>query len=214
MKFHQKNGISSNIFDEAEFEKYDRYTSEDLIYGKLKNDCNFEMSEVLTEEKHEDSEGSTTYSIIFYGLFVKMETLKPFNTLLYLRKDRKDKSFFNRPLFSKLPFDKLRIELDSPEFEKIFDVYASDKIIAMQLLTADIMQDLIQFYNEMQMNYELTIKENCIYIRFWSGGMFETAKLKKFSLDKETLYRYYRMLDFTFKLSEKMQKTLYETQYN
>lgn len=214
MNLHHNIGLSSTVFKEAEFERYDRYHAEDLIHGTLKNNCKFAMSEVLTEDEHTDSDGNTTYSTIFSGLFAKMETPKPFNTLLYLRKDRKDKSLLNRAFLGKLPFDKLRIQLDSPEFEKIFDVYASDQIIAMQLLTADIMQDLMQFHNEMVMNYELTIKENCMYIRFWCGEMFETAKLKKFSLDRDTLYKYYRMLDFTFSLTDKMLKLLYETQYN
>lgn len=214
MNLHHNIGLSSTVFKEAEFERYDRYHAEDLIHGTLKNNCKFAMSEVLTEDEHTDSDGNTTYSTIFSGLFAKMETPKPFNTLLYLRKDRKDKSLLNRAFLGKLPFDKLRIQLDSPEFEKIFDVYASNQIIAMQLLTADIMQDLMQFHNEMGMNYELTIKENCMYIRFWCGEMFETAKLKKFSLDRDTLYKYYRMLDFTFSLTDKMLKLLYETQYN
>ncbi len=84
----------------------------------------------------------------------------------------------------------------------------------MQLLTADIMQDLIQFNNEMRTNYELTIKENCMYIRFWCGEMFETAKLEEFSLDRSTLYMYYRMLDFSFSITDKMVKLLNETQYD
>ncbi len=214
MNLHHNIGLSSTVFKEAEFERYDRYHAEDLIHGTLKNNCKFAMSEVLTEDEHTDSDGNTTYSTIFSGLFAKMETPKPFNTLLYLRKDRKDKNLLARAFTWKLPFDKLRIQLDSPEFEKVFDVYASDQIIAMQLLTADIMQDLMQFHNEMGMNYELTIKENCMYIRFWCGEMFETAKLKKFSLDRDTLYKYYRMLDFTFSLTDKMLKLLNETQYN
>ena len=172
------------------------------------------MSEVLTQNESVNGEGHTTYITVFKGLFAKVEIPKQFNTLLYLRKDIKDKGFLNRVLSWKLPFDKLRVELDSSEFEKIFDVYASDKIVAMQLLTADIMQNLIEFYNEMKINYELTIKENCMYIRFWCDDMFEAADLKKSALDRETLYKYYRMLDFIFKLSEKMLKALDEIQYN
>lgn len=214
MKLCHNIGLSSTVFKEAEFETYDRYHAEDLIQGTLKNNCKFAMSEVLTEDEHTDSDGDKTYEIIFSGLFAKIETPKSFNTLLYLRKDSKDKNFLSKAFSYKLPFDKLRIQLDSPEFEKIFDVYASNQIIAMQLLTADIMQELIQFHNEMGMNYELTIKENFMYIRFWCGGMFETAKLKKFSLDRDTLYKYYRMLDFTFSITDKMMKLLNETQYN
>lgn len=204
MNLHHNIGLSPIVWDEAEFERYDIYHSEDLIKGVLKNNCKFEMSEVLTEDRDTDKDGNAIYSTIFSGLVAKIETPKPFNTLLYIRKNSS----------SKLPFDKLRTQLDSPEFEKMFDVYASDRIIAMQLLTADIMQDLMQFRNEMKMNYELTIKENSIYIRFWCGEMFEPAHLKKFSLDKRTLYKYYRMLNFTFSITDKMSKLLYETQYN
>lgn len=211
---HHNIGLSSTVFKEAEFELSSSYHSEDLIYGTLKNNCKFVMSEVLTEYSCEDSSGQTRQYTLFSGLLAKMEMPKPFNTLLYLRKDRKDKNFLNRAYLGKLQFDKLRIQLDSPEFEKIFDVYASDQIIAMQLLTADIMQDLVQFHNEMKMNYELTIKENCMYIRFGCGAMFETANLEKFSLDRDTLYKYYRILDFTFMLTNKMLKLLYETQCN
>ena len=144
----------------------------------------------------------------------KVETSKPFNASLYLRKDRKNKNVLSRTFRSKLPFDNLRVELDSQEFEKIFDVYCSDKIIAMQLLTSDIMQLLINFQKEMNMEYEITIKNNQIYIRFMSGEMFEATNVTKFSLDKATIYKYYRMLDFTFTLTDKLIKLIKDTEYN
>jgi len=84
----------------------------------------------------------------------------------------------------------------------------------MQLLTADIMQLLVNFQEEMDMEYELTIKNNCIYIRFMSGEMFETANVTKFSLDKNILYKYYRMLDFSITLTNKLINLIKETEYN
>lgn len=84
----------------------------------------------------------------------------------------------------------------------------------MQLLTADIMQLLIEFQKEMNMEYELTIKNSLIYIRFMSGEMFETANVMKSSLDKSTLYKYYRMLDFTFTLTDKLIQLIKDTEYN
>lgn len=208
------NGISSSSYIDAEFEKYDTYRSEDLMQGVLKNNCNFSMAEVLTEYETTDKDGDKHYHTLFCGMLSKVETPKPFNASLYLRKDRKDKNILARAFRAKLPFDKLRVELDSQEFEKMFDVYCSDKIIAMQLLTADIMQLLINFQEEMNMEYELTIKNNLIYIRFMSGEMFENANVMKFSLDKSTLYKYYRMLDFTFTLTDKLIKLIKDTEYN
>lgn len=203
-------GISSSSYIDAEFEKYDTYKSEDLMQGVLKNNCNFSMSEILTEYKDQDKKLHT----LFCGIMSKVETPKPFNACLYLRKDIKDKNILERAFRIKLPFDKLRVELDSQEFENMFDVYCSDKIIAMQLLTADIMQLLIEFQEEMNMEYELTIKNNLIYIRFMSGEMFETANVMKFSLDKSTLYKYYKMLNFIFTLTDKLIKLIENTEYN
>lgn len=207
--------IFSESYREADFETFDIYESDDFIRGKLKNNCEFKMSEVLTQKRGRTTEnGKTKNNItIFHGLFVKVKTPKPFNTVLYLRRDRKDNVVLNLTS-KKLPFDKLRIQLDSSEFEKVFDVYASDPIVGMQLLTADVMQELMKFHEEMKMDYEITIKESAIYIRFFSGPMFETPTLKKSSLDKETIYKYYKMLDFSFDLTEKMLKILNETQYD
>ena len=75
------------------------------------------------------------------------------------------------------------------------------------------MQELIDFYNEMKIDYELTIKENHIYIRFWTGPMFEAPSLDKFSLDKNILYKYYKILNFTFNLTNDMLKLINETEY-
>ena len=78
-------------------------------------------------------------------------------------------------------FDRKRLEMDSSEFEKYFDVKASDKILGMQLLTSDVMEELIEFQNKTKMKYDVYIKDNELYLRFHSGKMFEIGKLKIFA---------------------------------
>lgn len=214
ISYFPDQGISESSYIDAEFEKHNRYRSEDLMQGVLKNNCGFSMSEILTEYVTTDENDNIECKTLFCGMMSKVETPKPFNACLYLRKDSKDKNILVRTFEHKHPFDKLRVELDSQEFEKRFDVYCSDKIIAMQLLTADIMQLLIEFQEKMNMEYELTIKNNLIYIRFMSGKMFEPANVMKFSLDKTMLYKYYKMLDFTFTLTDKLMKLIEDTEYN
>lgn len=184
------------------------------MQGKLNNGSKFEMAEVLTEIKNTDTNGKETFITKFNGLFAKVETPKPFDSCLYLREDIKDKNFLVRIFSGKLPFDELRLELDPKEFEKMFDVYASDKNVVMKLFTSDIKKMLMEFRNEMKMGFEITIKNNSMYIRFSCGKMFEVAKLSKYSLDRDTLYKYYRMLDFSFELTNKLVELLNETQYN
>ena len=210
--FFPYSGISSSVYSMAEFEKYDIFRSEDLMQGTLSNNCNFSMAEVLTERKTIDSDRDVEYKTLFCGILSKVETPKPFNARLYIRKDKNDKNLLNKTFSEKLPFEDLRLEMDSQEFEEMFDVYCSDKIVGMQLLTPDIMQLLIDFRKEMNMNYEITIKNSCIYIRFMSGEMFEAARATKFSLDKETLYKYYKMLDFTFSLTDELINLIKDTE--
>ena len=210
VKYFPCKGIDSNVYDNAEFDKYHSYNSEDLIYGKLKNDSNFSMAEVHTYYKTRTRNGEYRYHKLFFGILSVVTTLKPFNAKLYLRQN---KNVLNKTFLFRYPLGKLRVELDSYLFEKNFDVYSSDKIIAMQLLTPDIMQLLIDFKKKMKINYELTIKSNRIYIRFMCGKMFENTNVLKFSLDKKTLYKYYKMIDFTLDLSNKLIKLINDTEY-
>ena len=213
LDFTPDEGITSEVYDEGEFEKYDKFNSEDLMRGKLNNGCKFEMSEVLTEKKELGDSSKDKYSPVFNGLLAKVETPKPFNSCLYLRKDIKDQNFLARIFSGKLHFDKLRVELDPIEFEKMFDVYTSDQEVVKKLFTMEIKEMLMKFQTDMKMSFEITMKNNYMYIRFWSGKMFEVAKLKKYSLDKETLFKYYKMLDFSFDLTNRLLNVLNETKY-
>ena len=53
-----------------------------------------------------------------------------------------------------------------------------------------------------------------IYIRFMSGEMFENTSVYKFSLDKSTLYKYYRMIDFTITLTNNLVNLIKNTEYD
>ena len=107
-------------------------------------------------------------------------------------------------------FDKKQLRMDSSEFEKYFDVSASDKILGMRLLTADVMEELIAFVNKTNMMYDVIIKGNVLYLRFRCGRMFEPSNFKKGHLDQETLRKYFYMLNLTYNLSNKITKTVEE----
>lgn len=98
------------------------------------------------------------------------------------------------------------------EFEKYFDVSATNKIIGMQLLTADVMEELIDFENRTNMKYDMVINNNSIYLRFHCGPMFEPQALKKGIIDKKDIQKYFYMLNFTYNLSDKIIKIINETE--
>ena len=77
----------------------------------------------------------------------------------------------------------------------------------MQILTHDIMEELVQFYNTYKIEFEIIVKNNNIYIRFNTGVMFEPNILKKAN-SINTLWIYYNVLRFTINVTEKINKEL------
>ena len=201
LNFEPERGIASAIYRKGEFEGYDVYRSEDLITGKLEGKYKINMAEVRTRDRRTDSDGDSYYVTLFYGLFAEIELDKTIFAKLKLRKDK-------LKLFGG---GKERVELDSGEFEKIYDVYATDKIIAMQLLTADIMQMFIDFKENYKIAPEITLEENKLYIRFQTGNMFEPISNKK-ALDYETLLKYYDTINFTLNITKEFIKNIKETE--
>jgi len=200
LEYKPEQGISSYYYQEGEFEHYDRYHSEDLIVGTLQGKYHITMAEVHTEDESTDSDGNTSYSTVFHGLFAEIEFEKNVKTNMKIRRN-------GITLFHK----KEKIEMDSGEFEKKFNVYATDKIIAMQLLTSDIMQMLMDFKEKNKVTPEMTLKGNVLYIRFATGDMFEPKMLKN-SLDYTTLKKYYDTINFTLDITEKFLKNIEETE--
>lgn len=198
--------IESYIYNEAEFEKFDNYYSNNLMKIKLKNDFNIDICNVFTEYKTTDNEGDIVYRTLFRGVFTIIETPKPFNEVLYLKKDKKYK---NKNIIPKID----KIQLDSAEFENYFDVYSSNKILAMQLLTSDIMEFLKEFQDSTNIDFELTLKNNRIFIRFFTDIIFDLPDLTQNALDKEKFKRYYKILNFTIQFTYKITNLLNNTEY-
>ena len=82
----------------------------------------------------------------------------------------------------------------------------------MQLLTADVMEEMIEFENKTNIKYDIVIKEDEIYLRFHCGSMFEPQALKKGIINKEQLERYFYMLNFTYNLSNRLIELINETE--
>ena len=79
----------------------------------------------------------------------------------------------------------------------------------MRILTADVMQMLIDFKEENKIVPELTIKQNKIFIRYETGDVFEPNFIKN-DMDFDKLKRYYNIINFTLELSEQFAKNIME----
>ena len=200
-EYYPKRGINSRAYVDAEFERFDNYYSEDYIVGAIDEKLKLEIAEVKTEEESTDNEGNTTTTTVFHGLFAIAEAPKFFSGKTKIRGNAIIKLFEG----------KQKVEMDSSEFEKYFDVNSTNKIETMQILTADVMEKLIDFREKNKIKFEITLKGNKIYIRFWCGEMFEANLFKK-SLDFDTLLKYYKMINFACDISKDLIKTVKETE--
>lgn len=193
--FNAEAQIPSSVYNEARYtEYYNRYTSEDYFKGKIENKYEIEMAEVKTEkeETHRDSKGRTRVEkyVKFHGLFAKIKMDKSIQTSLQIRGN------FQTSIN--------RVKMDSQEFEKYFDVASDNKIITMQILTHDVMEMLISFLRDNNMQFDINIYGDRLYVRFATGDIFEAVSLKEGRFDKTVLKKYYDVLEFTYVIARKM----------
>ena len=94
-----------------------------------------------------------------------------------------------------------QVLMDSTKFEKYFNVESSDKIISMQILTSDIMLNMIDIWNKTNVEFEILIKNNNINLRFFTGNMFESSMDELKIERKKILKKYYDILEFIKQIS-------------
>lgn len=191
-----KKKMPQEIYNKVNYnEYYNRYYSDDYVEAKIEEKYDMKMAEVHTvyETTHTDSDGNTTTdrTTKFYGLFIKIKINKSIKNKLFIRTDGE---------ISKRD----RLEMDSSEFERYFDVSSEDKIIGMQILTHDVMDLLINFRKFIKVPFDICVLENLIYIRLHIGSVFEAKISKKSIIDKEQTEKYYNILNFIETLSKKI----------
>lgn len=199
LNYNPQQGISSKIYDGAEFEKYDKYSSKNLIHGKL-DGYEVKMSQVCTEMQ-QTSKGTTYYFPLFIGYLTLSTFENNFDGTIKIRTDRgKLLNTFHK---------KNKLEMDSQEFEKYFDVTSTNKLQTMQILTSDVMNMLIDFEQTYKMKIELTIKKHKIFIRFHSKTFLEPPIFS--IINYQTLLRDYNLIKFTLDISRALIKTTAES---
>ena len=69
------------------------------------------------------------------------------------------------------------------------------------------MTALMDFHIKYNLDFELVFKNDTIYMRFFTGRMFEPRLYGK-STDKQLLFTYYSILQFVANVTKKVNKTL------
>lgn len=170
LKYEPENGIPRSTIAQTDMMYMgDRYSSNDLIKGRYK-DIGFTQSDVHIEEKqeHTDSDGNTrtTYITIFKGRWMVFDFNKNFKANVQVCQKRFGNNKVNS-LFSKNKLQK--IEMESQEFNKIFQVYAQQPLDAFYILTPKIMEKVINLDNRNQGKLLLCFVDNKLHVGIYDN---------------------------------------------
>ena len=198
-------------YEKANFDgrTFNRFFTDDYIQGNTENDVKFQMCDINVQQVTRSGK-HTNVETLFQGMFAYMDCKKTLNT--YIRITNKnvgnlDESIMN--VTGGIFKGNDRVETDHAEFEEIFNVYSEDKILTLRLLTTDTMEYLAEFYKKLK--FEIVIKENHIFFRFFTGPMFEPKIFGK-SMDKEYLFTCYSALKFMNEITNRLNKLLEEVE--
>ncbi len=199
IKYYPKDPIAQETYKEANYEQFNEYKSEDLIKAELNNKYLVEMGEIEAVNIYSNSNGDVRRDTVFKGLFLKIDIEK--NII---------EDFRITSLYQEYPN---KLEMDSSEFEKDFNVYTSNKIKGMQILTADIMEEILKFKNKCNYLFDIYLKKDKLYLRFYCGrALFEPQFKSKVILDEKSLREYYDILNFSCELTNKIIRIINEVE--
>lgn len=202
------NDIAINIEPEyraSGFDGYDynSFKVDDYIQGNIEDDLILRMADVIVKNIIQTKKGESSEDI-FNGIFVMVNS-----------GDTDDKEKDNNKIvtiysnvYSINPDTK--VEVESEEFNKYFLVSTNDKIYALQILTADVINILLTYKKVYDLDFEIKIRGARTYIRFHIDNMFE-PKIFKEALNKDDIYIYYNVLKFIIDFSKELNKVIKET---
>lgn len=144
LNFNVDGGIARTLFEDAAFESFNEFHSSDYIYGTINNTIPFQMCDLHTLLVSRDEEGHIYRNTTFKGLFSAIPLEHTVPTAVQILSERKIVTTENT--------DPTRVNMDSQEFEKYFNVFSVDKNLAMRILTSDLMDFLLEEKNKMTLN--------------------------------------------------------------
>lgn len=174
----------------------DRYSGDDLVSGKLDKTA-IAFSELHSEYKTEtrDSKGNiqTQWHTIFKGLFFIADFNKEFKGCTVVLPDTAEKLFgFLGNMLQKMNMARGQlIKLEDPEFEKEFAVYGDDQITARYILSASLMERMLEFKKKTGKQVYFSFVQSRVYVAVsYNRSLFE-PKIFSSLVDYKTIREYY-----------------------
>ena len=198
IKLEAKEAYNGSGFDRG-YDVFSAYSAWSMKYGNH----DLKIYDIHTQERHEDSDGNTTYVTTFKGLFGVMSLSHNFNNEIYINKKGRN--------YNKLE----QVNMDSVVFNKEYKVLATDKVLAMQLLTHDVMDQILALAEAnkgKKINYEFRIMNDKLYYRIFNYNTFTNGS--KEAINRAELENDYNNVKLFIDILNIVEKSVYDNSIN
>lgn len=179
---------------QAGFDKnWDSIEKNDGIYGALEDGSRFRMAQITTYKnvQYLDDEGRRQVR--------KEQTYKGSFCVITLNKVIKNQIEIMGNT-RKFKYDKNKIEMDSENFEKEFDMIAKDRVQALRIFTPDVVETIVALRERIKVPFRIRIEGEKIYIKIDNGDIFEPISYKA-ELSASAILEYYNTIDIPVSLA-------------
>jgi hypothetical protein len=203
------NYLPSNIFSSSQlFGSYDSYSGEDYFEGETESGCAFKFSELRVTDTTTDSDGDSTTTTVFDGVFFILDVPQRVSGRVQVIPDSAESSFgmlgkfMQKTMGSLFQGGKMVYFEEHPEFEKEFVVYSKDEEEARRLLSPALIKAIYDLKIKWNKRLRLSFINNQIYIALSTGNNFFQPDIHKSLLNDNILHELYDELSLCFSVVE------------
>ena len=173
IKYNPDEHIAKEDFKNSHLFADKNYTYEgcDHCSLRVKNHL-IEFSELKASVHKSTGEHSSSETVYFHGLFMKLHLKKKMEFIGIIPKQKKKGlfSFMDKITHSFKGKQKLDFQGD---FGRTFDTYCDNVSQAQKILTEDLKKNILQMHSQFDQNIYLSFRESFVYIAVECGAFFE-----------------------------------------
>lgn len=155
-KYSFKSPMRAIDFTESGFDNdFEYFKSEDYLSGTLNNGSEVMLSEIALSKMVKDEDGNYSEKTSYEGVYAKVLIPNAYYATMELRQNDITKTF-----------SKSRVEMESSEFEKKYDILASDRMQALKVFDPDVIQSVLKADELGLKRLQVKIQYGTMYLRF------------------------------------------------
>ena len=184
--------MKADDFTESGFDtNFDFFKSEDYLFGTLDNGSEVMLSEIALSRMVRDQEGNYSEQTTYEGVYAKVLIPNAYYATMELKQNDITKTF-----------SKSRVEMESSEFEKKYDILAENRMQALKVFDPEVIQSVLKADELGLKQLQIKIRYGTMYIRFPRKIFLEMKGEGSFL--RNDIKAYYDEMGIIFDLIEKI----------